>query len=145
MSWFWLIVRVYVGWQWFQAGYAKINESAWTGKTAGTALSGFIKSTHDVSPWYHWFLYNAVLPHVHNWSFVVAYGELFVGIGLLLGAFTFLSAFFGFFMNMNYLLAGTVSINPELVILSLGIMLASDIAGWIGVDRILRRFFKRHG
>ena len=48
-------------------------------------------------------------------------------------------------MSINLLLAGSISINPELVVLSLGLMLASDVAGWIGVDRLLNRFFKRHG
>ena len=145
MSWFWLVVRLYVGWQWFQSGYEKINASSWVGKTSGSALSNFIKNTHDVSPWYSWFLHNIVVPHSGNWAFIISYGQLLVGAGLLLGGFTWLAAFFSFFMSINFLLAGSISINPELIVLSLGIMLASDIAGWIGVDRILNRFFKRHG
>jgi thiosulfate dehydrogenase [quinone] large subunit len=48
----------------------------------------------------------------------VAYGELIVGIALLFGAFTGVAAFFGLFMNLNYLLAGTVSINPILFTIS---------------------------
>ena len=38
-------------------------------------------------------------------------------------------------MNMNYLLAGSVSINPVLLFLSLFIILAWKTAGWWGLDR----------
>ncbi len=34
MSWLWLIVRVYVGWQWVSAGYEKIINPAWVGAGA---------------------------------------------------------------------------------------------------------------
>jgi thiosulfate dehydrogenase [quinone] large subunit len=40
-------------------------------------------------------------------------------------------------MNLNYLFAGTVSINPLLGVLQLFIILAWRTAGWIGLDRWL--------
>jgi thiosulfate dehydrogenase [quinone] large subunit len=55
----------------------------------------------------------------------------------LLGLFTGIAAFFGAFLNMNFLLAGTVSVNPILLILQLFLILAWRIAGWIGLDRLL--------
>ena len=42
-SWLWLVVRLYVGWQWFSAGYEKIGDMSWTGSKAGVALGGFLK------------------------------------------------------------------------------------------------------
>ncbi len=142
---FWLVVRIYLGWEWLHAGYEKVINPMWVGKTAGGALTGFINGAlaktagahPDVSMWYAWFLKHAVLTYVVTWSNLVAYGELLVGIGLILGALTFLSAFFGFFMNLNYLLAGTVSTNPVLLILAILIMLAHKTAGYIGLDRWL--------
>lgn len=143
IAWFWLIVRLYLGWQWLTAGWEKVNDPAWVGSNAGGALGGFIKGAlgkaigahPDVQGWYASFLQNAVLPHAHVWSHIVAYGELLVGIALILGIFTGIAAFFGLFMNLNYLLAGTVSINPILFTLSIGIILAWKIAGYIGADR----------
>jgi uncharacterized membrane protein YphA (DoxX/SURF4 family) len=44
----------------------------------------------------------------------VSWGETLVGVGLILGAFTGIAALFGSLMNMNYLLAGAVSINLSL-------------------------------
>lgn len=150
LSWFWLIVRVYLGWEWLYAGYEKIINPVWVGSTAGGAITGFVNGAlaktggahPDVSMWYSWFLQHAVLPNANVWSYAIAYGELFVGIGLILGALTFLAAFFGFFMNINYLLAGTVSTNPVLLILALLVMMAHKIVGLIGLDRFI---FKNRG
>jgi thiosulfate dehydrogenase [quinone] large subunit len=58
-----------------------------------------------------------------------------VGLGLILGVFTGIAAFFGYFMNMNCLLAGAVSINPILLFLSIFLVLAQKPAGWWGLDR----------
>ena len=62
-------------------------------------------------------------------------GEIAVGIGLILGLFTGIAAFFGGLMNANYLFAGTVSINPLLFVLSTWLVLAWRVAGYYGLDR----------
>jgi thiosulfate dehydrogenase [quinone] large subunit len=144
-SWIWLIVRLYVGWNWLRAGWSKLTNPAWVGGNAGTALSGFVKNaltkttgTHpDVQGWYGTFLTDIVMPHTKLWSYFVSFGELLVGIGLILGIFTGIAAFFGIVMNMNYLMAGSVSTNPILLILSVFLVLAWKTAGWWGLDRWL--------
>ncbi|MBU6231171.1 MAG: DoxX family membrane protein [Patescibacteria group bacterium] len=146
MAWFWLVVRLYVGWQWITPGWEKVNDPAWTGSQAGSALGGFLQGAlsktagahPDVQGWYGSFLRDVVVPHAAFWSHLVAYGELLVGVALIIGAFTGIAAFFGLFMNLNYLLAGTVSVNPVLFTLSIGLILAWKVAGYIGVDRWLR-------
>ncbi len=138
----WLVIRLYVGYQWLVAGWEKIHSPVWVGNQAGPALQGFIQGAlaktpgahSDVAGWYAWFLQHAVLPHVNVWSHCIAYGELLVGIALILGLLTGIAAFFGLFMNLNYLLAGTVSINPILFVLTIGIMMAWRVAGYIGLD-----------
>ncbi len=142
VAWFWLIVRIYVGYEWLVSGWAKVTDPLWTGSNAGGALAGFLNgalaktagSHPDVSGWYASFLQNVVLAHVNLWSHLVAYGELLVGIALILGIFTGIASFFGLFMNLNYLLAGTVSINPILFTLGIGLVLAWKVAGYIGLD-----------
>src|SRR3954453_5010419 len=111
LAWFWLIIRVYTGWQWLDAGWGKIQNPAWFGPNAGSALSGFVngalqKSTADkpdVTDWYAAFLQAFVLPHAALFSNVVAVGELLVGLGLIFGVLTGIAAFFGTVMNANYL------------------------------------------
>lgn len=145
VSWFWLVVRLYVGYEWLTAGWSKVASDAWVGSDAGSALTGFLNgalaktagSHPDVQGWYGDFLQNIVLAHPALWSNIVAYGELAVGIALILGIFTGIAAFFGLFMNLNYLLAGTVSVNPILFTLSIGLIMAWKVAGYVGIDHYL--------
>lgn len=151
MSWVWLVVRLYVGWQWLEAGWTKLHSPLWAGDQAGTAVKGFLlgalqkaSGPHpDVQSWYAAFIQGFALHHTTFFSYAVTYGELLVGAALILGICTATAAFFGAFMNMNYLLAGTVSINPILLILQVLLMLAWRTAGWLGLDRyIVTKFGK---
>lgn len=144
-SWIWLAVRLYVGWQWLSDGLAKAGAPAWTGAKAGTFLTMWVtkalaktQGAHpDVQGWYAAFLAHVVLPNTVFWSYLVTFGEIAVGIGLILGLFTGIAAFFGTVMNGSYLLAGTVSINPILFGLASLLVLGWKVAGWYGVDRYL--------
>ncbi len=150
-AWLWLIIRLYLGWQWLQAGWEKVQNPAWLGGHAGGALTGFVQGAltktsgahPDVQGWYAWFLTHAVLPHTLVWSNMVACGELLVGIALILGFFTGLSIFFGMFMNLNYLLAGTVSVNPIWFVLGLGLLFSWRVSGYIGLDRFVFPFLRK--
>jgi thiosulfate dehydrogenase [quinone] large subunit len=77
------------------------------------------------------------MPNVGLFSFMVTWGEVAVGLGILLGLLTGIAAGFGILMNMNYLLAGTVSVNPILGVLGLFLVLSWRVCGWIGIDRWL--------
>ncbi len=144
-AWIWLILRLYVGWQWASAGWEKVTSPAWTGAQAGTALTGFVKGAlakaggaHPaVQGWYGWFLQHVILPYPVPWGYVVAWGELLVGVALILGIFTGIAAFFGSVMNTSYLLAGAVSTNPVLLAIATLLALAWKTAGWWGIDRWL--------
>ena len=155
MAWLWLIVRVYVGWQWLVAGvdkltgysidvgtFGKHTGDSWIFTShPGAALSGFlngaIAQTTGAHPavqgWYGWFLQNIAMPITPGLSYVVTFGEILVGLGLIIGVLTGIAAFFGLFMNLNFLLAGAVSINP--IIGGLALFLAWRVAGYYGGDR----------
>jgi thiosulfate dehydrogenase [quinone] large subunit len=142
-AWLWLILRLYVGYEWISAGIEKLLNPAWFGSNAGTAMAGFVNGALQktggahptVSGWYAAFLQSVVLPNALAWSYLITFGELLVGIGLILGIFTGIAAFFGSIMNVNYLLAGSISTNPLLFIIATWLVLAWRTAGWIGLDR----------
>lgn len=145
IAWIWLILRVYIGWEWLSAGWGKLHSAAWTGSQAGAAISGFAKGAlsettgahPNVQGWYAAFLQNTVLANPVLWSYLISWGEFLVGVALVLGIFTGIAAFFGSFMNVNYLLAGAVSTNPILFVIATWLVLAWKTAGWWGVDRWL--------
>ncbi len=158
MAWFWLIVRVYAGYAWFAAGFEKLTGTSidfgtfgkqstpWVFTThTGAAITGFAKGAiaqstgqhANVQGWYASFLQTFVLPHPVFWSYLITFGELAVGLGLILGVLTGIAAFFGVFMNLNYVLAGAVSTNPILGFLGLFLILAWRVAGYYGADRYL--------
>ena len=150
----WTILRVYLGWSWLTSGFGKVfgaNSTAWVGDKAGIAVTGFLQGAlaktggphPDVQWWYAWFIQHMALPNAKIFSYFVAWGELLVGIALILGAFTTLALLAGLFMNFSYLLAGTVSSNPVFQIQELILLFAGAAAFYWGVDRWLWALVKR--
>lgn len=159
MAWLWLIVRLYVGYEWLTAGWEKLTGHSIAfgefGKAVGSpwvfsghdgaAMAGFAKNAltlasgahPSVQGWYAWFLQNMVIPSAPTFAYLVTFGELAVGLGLIVGCLTGIAAFFGLFMNLNFMLAGAVSINPILGVLSIFLVLAWRVAGFYGVDSYL--------
>jgi thiosulfate dehydrogenase [quinone] large subunit len=141
----WAALRVYLGWSWLEAGWGKVTNPAWVGERAGAAVSGFLsraleKTTGehpDVTGWYAWFIEKVALPNAKIFSYLVAYGEVLVGLALIIGLFTGIAAFFAGFMNTAFLLAGTVSSNPWMFIVATWLVLAWRTAGYWGLDRWL--------
>ena len=163
MAWFWLIMRLYLALSWLGAavgkltGYDLVNGKLYPpwvlGGHDGEAITAFAKyviAHGGASPFaafpewfvgasdgYISFLQSIVLPHAALFSYLVTFGELLVSLGLIFGAFTSIAAFFGMFMNLNFIMTGVVSVSPTMAILALFIVLAWRIAGYYGVDRWL--------
>jgi thiosulfate dehydrogenase (quinone) large subunit len=142
----WLVVRVYVGYQWVMAGIEKIESPAWM--VTGAALKGFWAKAVLIPDaparpaityaWYRVFLQGMLDSGSYVWfAKVVAVGEVLIGIGLILGIFTAVAAFFGGFMNWNFMMAGSASTNPVLLVLAILLILAWKTAGYYGLDRFV--------
>jgi len=146
-SWLWLVVRIYVGYDFLEAGWHKFTDPAWMNGT-GQGILGFWTRAVAIPDapgrplitfdWYRNFLQFLIDGGSAGWfSYVIVFGELAVGIGLILGAFVGLAAAGGLLMNVAFLLAGTTSTNPVLAILGVLLILAWKNAGYIGLDRYL--------
>lgn len=136
------IIRLYLGYAWLTAGFHKVVD----GFDASGFLQGSIaKASGDhpaVQAWWASFLEGVALPNAGLFSFLVAWGEVLVGLGLILGCFTTVAAFFGVVMNFAFLFSGTVSTNAQMVLLSIFILVAGYNAGKIGLDRFVIPFFQ---
>lgn len=75
------------------------------------------------------------MPNADVFAYLVAYGELLVGIALILGFLTRLSVLPGVAMNLAFLFAGTTSTNPQMLILGLALAGLGAGAGAYGLDR----------
>lgn len=145
LAWMWLVVRVWLGWQWLEAGIHKVGDPAWV--VNGAAVKGFWTRVVAVPEtgrpaisydWYRNFLQGMLDGEYHVlFGKMIAWGEVLVGVGLLLGALTGFAAMFGALMNFSFMLAGTASTNPVLFVVAVLLILAWKTAGWIGVDRWL--------
>ncbi len=141
----WLPLRVWLGWQWLVSGWGKMSNPAWT--QTGEALKGFWTNAVSIPEtgrppiafgWYRQFLQAMLDAQAWPWfSKLVVAGELLIGVALILGAFTGIAAFFGGFMNWNFMMAGSASVNPMFFVLSVGLILAWKVAGHFGLDYLL--------
>ena len=141
----WLVVRLYVGWAWLDAGWHKFTDPAWM--ETGQGILGFWQRALGTAPngkpviaydWYRTFIQFLVDSGSHPWfAKLIVFGEIAVGLGLIVGALVGVAAFFGALMNMSFLMAGTVSTNPVLFFAAILLILAWKNAGYLGIDRYL--------
>jgi thiosulfate dehydrogenase (quinone) large subunit len=148
-SWIWLVLRLYVGYQWLTAGWGKL-----TGDKAFSAagmLKGAIAKAVPATPgakpvvqaWWANFLEGFALPNVELFNFMVMWGEILVGLALIVGFATIFAAVMGAIMNFAFLMSGTVSTNPNLFALQFIIVAAGGAyAGYLGVDYWFRPWFR---
>ncbi|MBI5651115.1 MAG: DoxX family membrane protein [Chloroflexi bacterium] len=143
LAWIWLIVRLYMSYTWITSGWGKFTNPAWM--NTGDALKNYWGNALKTDPrpvitfdWYRVFIQFLVDAQAYTWfAKIVVAGELLIGIALLLGVFTGIAALFGGFMNWNFMMAGTTSVNPVFFTLSILLILAWKTAGYWGVDRFL--------
>jgi thiosulfate dehydrogenase [quinone] large subunit len=142
---FWLPIRLFLGFSWIEAGWHKATGGGWL--DGGSSLAGYWqgavampeKGRPPISfEWYRDFITFLLNGHHETWfAWLVTFGELAVGVGLVVGALTGIAAFFGALMNMSFLLAGSASTNPVLFTMAIGLILGWKVAGYYGLDRYL--------
>jgi thiosulfate dehydrogenase [quinone] large subunit len=144
-AWLWLVMRLWLGWTWLSSGWGKLSNPAFM--DGGAAVRGFWERAVAVPEtgrapiafdWYRSFIQFLLDREAYTWfGPFLAISETVVGVALILGAFTGIAAFFGAFMNWNFMMAGTASVNPLMFIMTILLILAWKTAGWIGLDRWL--------
>jgi thiosulfate dehydrogenase [quinone] large subunit len=143
-AWFWLLIRLYLGYEWLESGWGKVSGGTWA---SGDALRGFWTNAVAIPEggrpaiafdWYRDFINFMLEQGWYTWfADLIMWGELLIGVGLILGAFVGFAAFFGALLNWNFIMAGTASTNGLLFAISIALILAWKVAGWYGLDRWL--------
>jgi thiosulfate dehydrogenase (quinone) large subunit len=144
VGWLWLILRVWLGYQWIEGSLHKLTDPAWM--STGAAVQGFWERALAVpngKPVIAVDGYRAFIQMLYDreaWTWMaplIAWSEVLIGVALVVGAFTGLAAFGGSVMNWSFVMAGTASTNMLLFGLAVLLMLAWKVAGWYGLDRWL--------
>ena len=141
----WTVIRVLIGYSWLTAGWGKLHEASWM--VTGSALQGYWTNAVAIPAtghpaitfdWYRAFLTGMLNSGSYVWfAKLIAFGEFFVGVGLIVGGFVGIAAFFAALMNWNYIMAGSTSSNPLLLIGAVALILAWKTAGYYGLDFFL--------
>ncbi|WP_281975122.1 DoxX family protein [Halobacillus litoralis] len=138
------VFRVYLGYAWLTSGIGKL--------TGGFEINGFLNGAISkadgahpaVQGWWAVFLEQFALPNHELFAFLVMWGEVIAGTALILGLFTNLAAFSGILMNFAFLFSGTTSTNPQMVLLTIFLLVAGTNAGRYGLDRWVLPLLQKH-
>jgi uncharacterized membrane protein YphA (DoxX/SURF4 family) len=137
------VLRIYVGYYLLFQGIRKFQrdfpKGDWIARQIGdlTAL--------DLYPWYKNFLQSYVVPHSELFGYLVMVGEIAVGVCLLLGLFTRVSALVGLFMLINYYLGpgtargGAMIAQQQTFMILLAIFVLANPGRTLGLDGLLFR------
>jgi thiosulfate dehydrogenase [quinone] large subunit len=139
------ILRIAVGYHFLTAALPKVTEKFLMGHMLAEELAK--TALKDPFAWHRAFILGFVVPHAHSFSYLVAFGELAIGISLLLGCLVRISALFGAFHNLNILLSIAIAnggpqlgINRIFIFLQL-IFVLSSAGRSLGLDGLLKKRF----
>jgi thiosulfate dehydrogenase [quinone] large subunit len=138
------VLRIFIGWQWLNAGWGKITSGKFNASGFLTGAVGKANGEHPaVQSWWADFLTGIALPNVGMFNILVPWGEFLVGLGLILGSFTTFAALMGATMNLSYMFSGTISSNPQMILMEILLLVAAFNAGKIGIDRWVIPFLRK--
>ncbi len=132
-----LPLRLFIGLGWLRASVEKLMDPHWYN---GEALLSFfheqIVAGAIYFPFYDNFINTICAPNALVLGWVVMIGELLVGMAIMTGTLTTLALLAGLFMNLNFILIG--SVNPSAFYIIIQVVLLMGQAGTIlSVDALL--------
>jgi thiosulfate dehydrogenase [quinone] large subunit len=152
---FWIVLlRIVVGGWFLKAAWTKIAVAWLGGIVPYPAVSSRFLGFHpkrvaefaasNPIAWYKDFLEQTVLPSAHVFARLQAYGEVAVGLGLVLGLLVGLASLVGLFLSLNFALATQwMSFGQQgfhlLLVTSMLVFLGTRAGRVWGVDGLLLR------
>ncbi|MDF2946685.1 MAG: DoxX [Bacillales bacterium] len=140
------ILRIYLGFSWLSSGWSKATGEGFTAEGFLKGALGQTTGDHpSVLPFWGGFLENVALPNVGLFNFLVVYGEIAIGIALIIGLFTRTALIFSLIMNFSFMFSGSTGVNPYYVLYALILLIGGRNTGKYGVDGLIiaKRFGNR--
>jgi thiosulfate dehydrogenase [quinone] large subunit len=110
-SWFLLPLRLFLGITFIYAGIQKITDPQYFNTSARGYIGKQIAAFANGSP-LHGFLVQFVVPHASFFGALIAYGEIAIGLGALIGLLLRPAAFFGLLLSITFFLTATWRVYP---------------------------------
>lgn len=140
------IPRIVVGCFFFQFGWEKLNPRFLSGEQLVRQLA---HAASDPLIWHRDFILHTVVPHSHFFGYLTAFGEIALGVSLIVGLLVRLSSLIGIFHNLNIFFAvalptGGAQVGLNRIFIVLQFMFIFAAAGRaLGLDGVLRSRFPR--
>lgn len=106
-----LPLRLFLGITFVYAGIQKLTDPQYFNPAARGYISKQIIAFATGSP-LHYFLIRYAVPHAHLFGALVAYGEIAIGLGTLVGLLLRPAAFFGLLLSITFFLTATWHVYP---------------------------------
>ena len=139
------LIRIFIGVHFLIVGWPKVL--GMSGQTLAAQLSR--TAARDPLPFHRDFIVGFVVPHADAFNYLVAYGEVAIGVSLVVGCLVRISSAFGAFHNLNILLAMALPVGGAQVGINL-YFIASELAFLFsaagrsfGLDGLLKKVFPR--
>jgi thiosulfate dehydrogenase (quinone) large subunit len=99
-----------------------------------------------IKGWYAEFLEGFALPNMELFNILIPWGELLVGIGLILGLATIPALIASAFMNSNFIMAGVglYSTDSKLFAVAMILLFIGKGRYYFGLDRFVIPYIKMH-
>ena len=141
----WLAVRVWIGIMWFQAGWSKVfgAENPSFLHNNGAAVAGFAGHGTAAYSWWASIMHSFVVPNASWIAVLVDFGELAIGLGLIVGFLTRTAAVASLFLLLTYVMSGTAGVTGFYALCALIVLATWRTSTWIGLDGLLAGFRQR--
>jgi thiosulfate dehydrogenase (quinone) large subunit len=124
-------IRIGLGISWLQQGIFKLQ--------AHFTMSGLTEAvvSNTVTPdWYKAFMEHFVEPNTALFNFLIPWGEIFAGIGLITGILILPALLGTIFMNINYWLSNMIYIYPLQLLVAIIILIEIKYASHFSLTNL---------
>jgi thiosulfate dehydrogenase [quinone] large subunit len=141
----WLAVRVWIGCMWVQAGWSKVfgAENPAFLHNNGAGVAGFAGHGVAAYSWWGSVMHSFVVPNASWIAVLVAFGELAIGLGLVVGFLTRTAAVCSLLLLITYIMSGTAGVTGFYALCALIVLATWRTSTWIGIDGVISGFRQR--
>jgi thiosulfate dehydrogenase (quinone) large subunit len=134
-----LPLRLFIGVGWLRAFAEKAVDPGWyDGAALARFLSEHLQADSVALPAYAALARELFVPHAAALAWIVAVGQLLVGLGILTGTLTSAALLGGLFMNLNFLLIGRPDPSAFYIVIQSALLLSGS-GSVVGLDAWLSR------